>query len=98
MLPFPTALLPEGGDQALTKVLYIGTMALSAFCLAGIAWRISRTPGISESDEAPDAAGGITAGVTLLLALAISIAIPATSYWPLLLLVASDPVVDRFRR
>jgi uncharacterized membrane protein len=97
LLPFPTALLPEGGDQALTKVLYIGTMAISAFSLAGISWRVRRTPAIRASAEMPDVTGGITAGVTLLLALAVSLAIPATSYWPLLLLTIADPVVDRFR-
>jgi len=29
-LPFPTALLSIGGDQPITKVLYIGTLALSS--------------------------------------------------------------------
>ena len=97
LLPFPTALLPEGGDQALTKVLYIGTIAISMFCLAGMAWRIRRTPSIRDPGDANDVTGTVTAGVTLLLALGISLAIPATGYWPLLLLVIADPVVARFR-
>jgi uncharacterized membrane protein len=94
LLPFPTALLADGGSQALTKLLYVGTMAISSFCLAGMARHISRTPAIRDSDDAPDAIGAMTAGVTLLLALAISLAIPATSYWPLLLLLVTDRVAD----
>ena len=36
--------------------------------------------------------------VTFLLALVIGVVFPATSYWPLLLLVLTDPVVRRLRR
>jgi len=43
-LPVPTALLADGGSQALTKVLYIGTMAVSSFCVAGMALRIRNEP------------------------------------------------------
>jgi hypothetical protein len=40
-------------------------------------------------------AAGTTAA--FLLALVISVVFPATSYWPLLLLVLVDPVVHRVR-
>ena len=33
-----------------------------------------------------------------LLALVISVAFPILGYWPLLLLLLADPVVDRLRR
>jgi uncharacterized membrane protein len=94
-LPVPTALLADGGSQALTKVLYIGTMAVSSFCVAGMALRIRRTPAIRGSGDGPDGIGATTAGATMLLALAISLAIPATSYFPLLLLLVADPIVAR---
>jgi uncharacterized membrane protein len=96
-LPVPTALLADGGSQALTKVLYIGTMAVSSFCVAGMALRIRRTPAIRGSGDGPDGIGATTAGATMLLALAISLAIPATSYFPLLLLLVADPIVARVR-
>jgi hypothetical protein len=35
--------------------------------------------------------------VAFLVALTISVAVPATSYWPLLLLVLAEPVARRSR-
>lgn len=95
--------LGDGGSVAdligdhLAKVLYIGTMAVSSFCVAGMALCIRRTPAIRGSGDGPDGIGATTAGATMLLALAISVAIPATSYFPLLLLLVADPIVARVR-
>ena len=44
ILPFPTALVAEAGEQAATKIFYIGTMAVSSLLLTLVAWRMSRVP------------------------------------------------------
>jgi uncharacterized membrane protein len=92
-LPFPTALLPVGGEQAATKVLYMGTLALSAICLAGIAVIVGRDRRLRDADEAPTPITSVATALAFLLALAISLVFPSTSYYPLLLLLAIDPAV-----
>jgi uncharacterized membrane protein len=91
-LPFPTALVAKAGDQPATKVLYIGTMAVSTVVTGLISWVMRRNPQITDGDAKPDPEPGVVTGVLLLLALAITLAIPATSYFPLLLLYAETPV------
>lgn len=49
-------------------------------------------------EDRPDTAIASAVTVTFLLALVIGVVFPATSYWPLLLLVLTDPVVRRLRR
>jgi uncharacterized membrane protein len=97
-LPFPTALLPVGGEQAATKVLYLGTLTLSAICLAGIAIIIGRDRRLRDTDKAPTPTTSLATAVAFLLALAISLAVPVTSYYPLLLLVVTDPAVALIAR
>jgi uncharacterized membrane protein len=97
-LPFPTALVAEAGHQATTKVLYIGTMALSSACLALIAWGVRRDRSIRDTDAEPDLAPSVATVLGFLLALAISLAVPSTSYYPLLVLLTTDPLVRWWRR
>ncbi len=92
-LPFPTALLPRGGEQAATKVLYLGTLALSAICLAGMAVIIGRDRRLRDTDQAPTPTTSVATAAAFLLALAISLVFPATSYYPLLLLLVVDPAI-----
>jgi uncharacterized membrane protein len=89
-LPFPTALLSDGGHQRITKVLYIGTLALSSICLACLAFVIKRDPSLHEPGEPPSPAAGIINALLFLLALALSLAIPPLSYYPLILLIGGD--------
>lgn len=96
-LPFPTALVAEAPDDALTKVLYMGTMAVSSAVLAAIAWFIGRRPDVRDTAPPPDPAVAAASVVAFLAALAVSVAIPATGYWPLLLLVLAEPVVRSSR-
>ncbi len=101
LLPFPTALVAQQGHQAATKILYIGTMALSAAVLAGLSWRIQRTPAIRDSGEVPNTRAGVLTAGTLLVALATTLVFPATGYWPLLLLLLMDngaPILRQVRR
>ena len=92
-LPFPTALVAGTDDDSLAKVLYIGTMALSSTLLALIALAVRRDRGIRDTDAGLDAVPAIGTTIAFLLALAISLAFPATGYWPLLILFLVDPVV-----
>jgi uncharacterized membrane protein len=98
VLPFPTALVAQAGDQAVTKVLYIGTMAASSACLTVMGWRIARVREIRDSDQGPDPAGSFATTVAFALALAITLLVPSTGYYPLLLLLLTDVVVAGWRR
>ncbi len=57
VLPFPTSLVGAAGDEALTKVLYVATMAVSILLVAA---HVGRDPGAPRADRrlaAPGAAG-----------------------------------------
>jgi uncharacterized membrane protein len=95
VLPFPTALIAATSQDTLARVLYIGTMTVSSAMLALIARVIGRDRHLRDTDAAPDHVHATTTTAVFLLALAISVVFPATSYWPLLLLVLVDPVVGR---
>lgn len=93
VLPFPTALVaaPHGaGDEPLTKALYVGTMAISALLLSLMAVVIARHPELRDTDEAPDPVHAFGTFAAFVVALLVMLALPATSYWPLLLLAVSD--------
>jgi uncharacterized membrane protein len=100
VLPFPTALLagPDSGHQPATKIFYIGTMTLSSVCLSVICVLVGRNRAIRDSDETPDAAASIGSSIAFVVALAITLVFPATSYWPLLLLLVPDRVLQVWRR
>jgi uncharacterized membrane protein len=97
-LPFPTALVVGTANDNLAKLLYIGTMAVSSALLALLARTIARDRSLRDTDATPDALPAAGTAVTFLLALVISVAIPAAGYWPLLLLLLTDPVLNRLRR
>ena len=97
-LPFPTALLSSGGDQTITKVLYIGTLCVSSLCLALLASAIRRDSTVLDSSAAGSV---IPAAVTFALfavAFVIAVSAPSTGYYPLLLLVAGDGVTALVRK
>ena len=98
VLPFPTALITATSNDSLARLLYIGTMTVSSALLALLAWTISRDRSLRDTDDGPDPARATATAVAFLLALVISLAIPATGYWPLLLLLLSDPLADRLSR
>jgi uncharacterized membrane protein len=91
-LPFPTSLVAKAGHEPITKVLYIGTIALSTLATGLVSWVMRRNPQITDGSGRADAEPGVVSGVLLLLALVITLAIPATSYFPLLLLYLETPV------
>ena len=97
-LPFPTALLPIGGEQVITKVLYMGTLAIASTLLALVAIAIGRDSSIRETEHGPAVAPAAVIAVLFAVALIISVTVPAAGYYPLVLLIASDLVVDVIRR
>lgn len=97
-LPFPTALLSEAADDTVTKLLYIGSMVLSTFFITLVEAHLVRHPELTDGAGDADPVNGAANVAMLLLALAVSLAVPATSYFPLLLLLAADRVADGWRR
>ena len=97
VLPFPTALVAATVHDTLARVLYLGTMTVSSALLALIARVIGRDRSLRDTEAGPDHVHATATTVAFLLALAISVVFPATTYWPLLLLLLVDPVVDRLR-
>jgi uncharacterized membrane protein len=98
VLPFPTALVAEVGHDPATKVFYIGTMAVSSALLALMAWAVGRNRSLRDTDDRPDSVAALAIVIGFVLALAISLAFPATSYYPLLLLLLTDPITNALRR
>jgi uncharacterized membrane protein len=97
-LPFPTALVAEAADDQVTKVLYIGTMVLSTVFLTLVEAYLVRHPELTDGRDDADPVNGGANALMLALALVIALAVPATSYFPLLLLLAADRVADLWRR
>lgn len=97
VLPFPTALVAEVGSQPATKIFYIGTMAFTAAVLTALCWVVGRNRSIRDSDNKPDLTYALGSTVAFVAALGVSLAIPATGYLPLLLLVVPSALA-RLRR
>lgn len=92
-LPFPTGLVAgSSGNDALTKLLYIGTMAVSSTMLASVALVIGRDRRLRDTDERPDIWSSTGTAGAFVLGIAVSLEFPVSSYWPLLLLLLVDPV------
>ena len=97
-LPFPTTLVTGTTNDTFARVIYIGTMPVSSALLALIALVVSRDRSLLDTDTVPDAVHTAAVTIGFLLALAISVVFPPSSYWPLLLLLLADPIVNRLRR
>ena len=95
------ALVAEAAEQTATKTFYIGTMGVSSMLvmlLTLAAWRMNRVPSIRDRDPGPDPLRAAGTVVAFVLALVITLAVPETGYWPLLLLVLADPAVAALHR
>jgi uncharacterized membrane protein len=98
VLPFPTALAAGStGHQGLTKLLYVGTMAASALLLALLGVEIGRHRDLRDSGESPDPVHAFAMVAAFVVALVVMLLVPFFSYWPLLLLLVPDRVLDAWR-
>ena len=84
-----------GGDQAALRRHDGGQLVPArAVCLV-----VSRHPDLRDSDRRPRTPFAPSRPrAAFLVALGVMLLVPSTSYWPLLLLLASDRVVDVYRR
>jgi uncharacterized membrane protein len=101
VLPFPTSLVASAGEQAPTKVLYVGTMALSILIIATLRAEVLRHPELTDGSPYLGPLSGLVTAGLLVLALVVMLAIPATSYFPILVLLVEGPVqraVEALRR
>ncbi|MBO1767671.1 TMEM175 family protein [Allobranchiibius sp. GilTou38] len=89
-LPFPTALVAEAGHQAVVKVLYIGTITVSMVVIGLTVRTIRRRPSLADGVGLPQMEPSVVSAVLLGFALVITLAIPATTYYPLLLLMTES--------
>ncbi|GAA4359430.1 TMEM175 family protein [Angustibacter luteus] len=85
-LPFPTALVATAGQQATTKVLYVGTITVSTLCLALVAVVLGRRPDVTDGVADHDPRPATISAALLLLALGLMLAFPAAGYYPMFLL------------
>lgn len=92
VLPFPTSLVASAGEQGVTKVLYVGTMALSILVVAAVRAEVLRHPELTDGSPYAGPLGGVVTAVLLLVALAVMVLVPATSYFPILVLVVEGPL------
>ena len=92
VLPFPTSLVASAGDQATTKVLYVGTMALSILIVATLRAEVLRRPELTDGSPYRGPLSGVVTAGLLGLALVVMVAIPATSYFPILVLLLEGPL------
>ena len=93
-LPFPTQLLASvDSESRITYALYIGTMVVTSFASFLQQWIALRNPGI----QAETAKGSLRLAptvsvlVAMLLALAVSLLVPAIGLWSLVLIALAGP-------
>jgi uncharacterized membrane protein len=91
-LPFPTSLVASAGDQTPTKVVYVGTMAVSILVIARLRAEIRAHPELTDGRPTSSPMGGVLTAGLLVLALVVMIAVPATSYFPILVLAVEAPI------
>lgn len=97
VLPFPTAMVSVAGDQAATKIFYIGTMAINSAVLGVMAWAVGRNRSVRDREQKPDVLPGLLTAAAFVVALAITLIFPGTSYYPLLIPLVPQLAVDVWR-
>jgi uncharacterized membrane protein len=97
-LPFPTSLLAGSGSQAVVKLLYIGTITLNVALVAVMDLQVKRNPAVTGGQALPDLASTVVNTMLLVVALILSLLLPGSSYYTLLLLWLDEPVLALWRR
>ena len=102
-LPFVTQLLTSNLYDEGATPLYDGVLLAASLSLAGLAWWGRRHPELLDTDSAEvrewlaRPTSLITAGIVL-VALLLSLVVPAVGSWPLIALVLSDRLDDLWAR
>jgi uncharacterized membrane protein len=91
-LPFPTALVAEQGHQTATKVLDLGTSALSLASLTLLNRVIARHPELTDDGKPTGEDLAWRNAGLMLVALALTATFPVLSYWPMLLQTLDTPL------
>jgi hypothetical protein len=97
-LPFPTALLADAGSQALTKLLYIGAITLNVGLVALMDLVVRRHPAVTGGQSLPDLASAVVNVILLVVSLILTLLLPGSSYWTLLLLILDQPMLSLWHR
>jgi uncharacterized membrane protein len=97
LLPFTTALIAQAGHSAVTQSLYLGSMALGSFLMAGVSAVAARDRSLRDGPPA-DPADSVVAALTFLVVLLLAQVLPSLSYWPLLLLYLGDRAAALWRK
>jgi uncharacterized membrane protein len=97
-LPFPTALLPNAGSQALTKLLYVGTITLNVAVVAVMDLLVRRNPSVTGGLAPPHLAPAVANVLLLVVALILALLLPGSSYYTLLLLFLDRPMLSLWYR
>ncbi|MET0237643.1 MAG: TMEM175 family protein [Kibdelosporangium sp.] len=101
VLPFPTELAGRFGRDTFTVAFYIGTILASSISQTALIMIIHRHPEIQDPDNrlsVRDVAGSVTATGLIALALILAMLVPPLSYFPMLLLLLSHPVLLLWER
>jgi uncharacterized membrane protein len=98
VLPFPTSLVAQAGEQPPAKALYVGTMAASLLVVAAVSAEVKARPELTDGSALPGPSAALVAAALMGLALALMLAVPATSYFPILVLLADGPVIRLVHR
>jgi uncharacterized membrane protein len=93
VLPFPTSLVAHAGEQAPTKALYVGTMAVSLLVVAAISREVRAHPELTDGTASTRAGGALVSAGLLVVALVVMLAFPGASYFPILVLLADGPTL-----
>jgi uncharacterized membrane protein len=87
LLPFPTSLVAsEAGDEPLTKILYVGVMAISVAVVGAVRAEIKAHPELTDGSAYLGPLGGITTAALMVVALVLMLLFPDLSYFPMLVL------------
>jgi uncharacterized membrane protein len=92
LLPFTTQLLTGEAYGHSAVPIYIGVLLVSALSLVGLSWWSRRHRGLQhpdrpEVDDWVNEPASFATAAILLVALVLSVAVPAVGVWPLLLLL-----------
>jgi uncharacterized membrane protein len=95
-LPFPTELLSayQGGGQANTHALYVGTLLVASIATLGQKFAVVHWPQLQEEKQRGTSTMDTVVIQVVLMAIAMTIAVltPSQGMWALLLLVLATPI------